>query len=91
MFSETMTPDQRVAVTLGMNPEMVSSIRERWNESNEAPIIRAILADRIQQQFDELQMKLRRVKPEELPGIQGGLDAFEKAILTVTSRLKNEP
>lgn len=81
------TSDQRVAKTLGMNPEQIGHIRNEWNDRPHAVIIREIIADQIQQHVIELERKIRKVTPEGLANIQGALDAFEKAISTVKSRL----
>lgn len=80
-------PDQRVAAKLGMNPEAVGIIRQRWNDANETPIVREIIGDRIQQLVAELERKLRKCPPDELKTLQGALDAYEKAISTLNSRL----
>lgn len=80
-------PDQRVAAKLGMNPEAVGIIRLRWNDANETPIVREIIGDRIQQLIAELERKLRKCGGDELKLLQGALDAYEKAISTLNSRL----
>lgn len=82
------TSDERVAAKLAMHTEAVAQAREEWNESAKGIIIRAILEDRLQQQFDEQQRKLRKIKPEELKAIQGQLDGIEQSMRIASQPLR---
>lgn len=83
-----LTPDQRVAAKLGTHPEQVGAARNNFNESAEGAIVRAALADRLDQLFIERIRKLRKCKAEELTRIQGEADALELAIATVSKKLE---
>lgn len=84
-----LNPDQRAASRIGIPSESVGIIRERWNDANETPIIREIITDRIQQLISELERKLRNPEMtiDAFRRTQGAIDAYEKAISTVRSRL----
>lgn len=80
-------PDQRVARALGMNPDQVGHIRNEWNDSPNAVVIRQVIADQLQQHIIECERKLRSCTQYDLPNLQGSLSAFEQSISTVIGRL----
>lgn len=91
-MSEAITPDQRVSAALHVNPDQVRAARDEWNVSQNAALIRATIADRIQRQIDERMNKLKTLDPANgIAKVQGEISALELALsLSTQCPLNNE-
>jgi hypothetical protein len=82
-----MTVTEKAAAVLGMHPEQVAAMRDQWEASPHSNVIRALMKAKLEEILSEKLTKLRRCTPEELKTIQGGTDALEVAISTITGKL----
>lgn len=92
MTDENPTPDQRVAQKMGMHGVApIISAREDWNNSPNATIVREILRDRLMHHHEELMLKFKTCKQEDLSGLQGRIHTLEFVTELVTKpNLTNE-
>jgi len=77
MSEPALTEDQKCALALGMNPEFVGQIRNRFYDNQDAPVLLWLFENRIEVLLAERRRKLESVKPEELQKLQGEITGLK--------------